>query len=620
MVTPTQVLRIVGKALVAGIALMVVVALVAGGLVAGGVVEVGQPQVVSVSNEWGAVTQESTQLQTQVVMNNPNAVGVPGLLDVEYRATMNDVVIVEGHRGDVGLPSGESTLDIAAQMDNDRIADWWVAHVNDGERSDLSITAAVDGPLGVSKTVPVTETTFETDLLGHLSAAEPTNISMGGEQLLRVSGQDATWGEADEAETPVVFSAAVENTHDSSITIDGFGYEVAMNDVIVGSGETPAGVEIASGSTERVDVRAIIDTPKMADWWASHVRNGESTNLSVAVWGFVDRDGERKRLPLNLVDQKVRFSTDFLAGGNVEVQPIETSQEPPQVEQPTLTGTDSEWGDVSDDVTEVRTDFGMDNPNDESVSDQLVVEVGQTTTINDVVVASDRTVVDSIRPGENQLTHVATMDNNLVPEWWARHINRGETSTFVTTPDVTVDAGFTTFDVELPERSSTMETDMLSALEQSETQTWKVSGVTVATAHEVTAEWGEATTEHAPIVIEATIENHASTDLTIRFLDFGMELNGVVVADDRADQSYTIAPGETRTVEFVVYKDVSKMDEWWVTHVRNDETTTASFEAFVTVEAAGETDRMQLLDGEETVETDLLGDDGARVAPAVVVV
>ncbi len=51
------------------------------------------------------------------------------------------------------------------------------------------------------------------------------------------------------------------------------------------------------------------------------------------------------------------------------------------------------------------------------------------------------------------------------------------------------------------------------------------------------------------------------------------------------------------------------MDRWWVTHVRNGETSTLSIDVHVTVEVGGLRYRVELdaLGGDQTITTDILG-------------
>jgi len=55
--------------------------------------------------------------------------------------------------------------------------------------------------------------------------------------------------------------------------------------------------------------------------------------------------------------------------------------------------------------------------------------------------------------------------------------------------------------------------------------------------------------------------------------------------------------------------DSQKIDEWWVSLIENDETTTVSVEISATIEIGGKTETITIdfLGGDSTVTTDILG-------------
>jgi LEA14-like dessication related protein len=94
-----------------------------------------------------------------------------------------------------------------------------------------------------------------------------------------------------------------------------------------------------------------------------------------------------------------------------------------------------------------------------------------------------------------------------------------------------------------------------------------------------------------------------------------VNLNSVTVADNSSENSHTIAPGATRRVSYVIYLDNQKMDEWWPTHIRNDEVTRMSSNTTATIQTPEGTKRVSfdILGNDTTIETDFLGggDDGS---------
>lgn len=570
------------------------------------------PTVESVNSEWGEVTEERTELETTVVVDNPNSVGIPGILGVRYTTRLNDVVLIQGENPSVGIASGRNEIVVPGSMENEAIAEWWVSHVNNGESSEMTVSAEVLAPGGVNRTISSQSSTFETDMLASLQGDGPQTVSLQGEQFIVLSNQSASWGEADMETTPMSFSATVENLHDYNLTLDGVGYEIRMNDVTVGEGRTTDGLTVQPGETGTLEIDAAIDSPKMAAWWATHVENNESTRMSIAMYGLVERDGELKRVPFELVEQDLRFTTNMLEGGGTSVQPLQGDGGGPSYEQPSVTDSTREWGEVTEDTTQIRSTVTVQNPNNGSINDFVVIRSGQRVTINDVLVADGTSDLGTLETGTNRLQATTRMDNTKVPEWWARHVNNGEQSSFVVQPQTVADLGFTKFGVGISGSASTMETNMLAGLNSTQTQPVKTDGGTkLAEVKEVQAEWGEADTDTSPITVTATITNTFDTQITLRDLEYAILMNDVTAGEGTDEVEYVIQPGETRTVTFDLAIDSQQMQAWWVSHIRNDEVTAVDVSASIEVDtpiADPQRADVDALSDSQNVTTDFLGD------------
>jgi len=165
-------------------------------------------------------------------------------------------------------------------------------------------------------------------------------------------------------------------------------------------------------------------------------------------------------------------------------------------------------------------------------------------------------------------------------------------------------------DVGVEGRESSMSTDLLAGLTTDEPQEITASGRTVARVEETRASWGEADATAAPIEVAVTVENTARVPLTVSELQYAITMNDVVTGEGTAPESYTVQPGQTRTVSFTLVVDSQRMDEWWVSHVRNDERTAVAVDASVAVSALGTTERVEVegLTDSRNVTTDFLGE------------
>ena len=597
------------RGVAAGVGALLLLVVVAGGALA---VAYDQPHVESVQSEFGDVDDDEAEVNTRVVVRNPNERALPGRFDLGFAVTLNGVEVAGGTEPGVRIGPGRNTVETTATFDNAKIPEWWVTHVNRGERTTMETRARVGFVGGLGPTVPAERRTIETDLLGPLAEEGESTVGVGDSDLLVVGHQRAEWREADAETTPLRFTTELENVHDRPVRLDGTDYEVRMNGVVVGEGRTDDGIELAPGESGTFTVDAAIDTPKMQRWWVTHLRNGESTDLRIEVYAVVDDGEQRRTLPLSVFDRRATFETDLLGSGRTSVRLQETA-DAPAFEEPRVEDSASEWGAVRDDETDIETTVGLVNPNDGALSEMLTLEVHQRTTLAGVRIAEGSQRVEELPQGSGEIEVTTTKPHEVVPVWWAAHLRNGEVSETRTEVDAEAHVGVTSLPLDLEDRSSTVETDLLADLNDDDPRAVRSdrTGRRVLTVHSTSAEWRDPTPEEATIVVEADIQNdNALSEVTIREVDYTVDLNSVRLADDRAPEEHTLAPGERRTVRFTLVLDNSKMEEWWPTHVRNGEESVLDRTVVATVESDGESERVELefLSEEATVETDLLAD------------
>lgn len=568
-----------------------------------------QPTVRSVENDFGRITNETSMIHSEVVLDNPNDRSIPATATIDYEMAMNDIEVASGRKRGVKLASGKNVLAMNATLDNSKIPAWWVTHVNNNETTVVTTTGrvSVDG-LPVGFDLPTRRQHIETNLLGALSNTSDRRMAVANESILLVTDQSTSWETATQERTPARFAADMENVHDHPVRLDGTVYEVRMNGVVVGQGTTDDAIRLSPGESGTFVTRVTLDTQKMQGWWVRHLQNSETTRFSVEVYGVVVDDGERKRVPLSLYETRGRFGTDLLGNGSTSVErlPAESAD---GFARPELVDQESRWGEVTDERTAIVTNATVSNPNAGELDGILDVQLDRTTRINGVAAADGSTTVEDLEAGNTTLTLRSHMDHDAVPRWWARHLNNGEHSTVRTTTNGTVDVGVTTLPVDLPDRSSTVETDLLRGLNNdTDRPVESDGGRKLLTVERTEASWGEATADRAPLTIRMTVRNEQSVPATLRDMTYRTRINDVTLANGTDDEAYVIAPHEQRTIELSLELDNSKMAVWWPTHVRNDERSVLQTRLYATVEAGGLTERVEFdsVAGNTTVETDLL--------------
>jgi len=99
----------------------------------------GTPKVESIGHRWGEATPAETQILTTITFHNPREVNVY-IKRIHYTVRMNGISMGEGEGQGITLPpESEKKVEIISHLDNTRIPEWWVSHVQNGESTRLSL-------------------------------------------------------------------------------------------------------------------------------------------------------------------------------------------------------------------------------------------------------------------------------------------------------------------------------------------------------------------------------------------------------------------------------------------------------------------------------------------------
>ena len=314
-------------------ALLVVVATVAAGFALG---VLGTPSVVGVSNHFGAVTAETTTIETDVVVNNPNPVGGRvGDVSIAYAVDINDVRMATGRKDDITIGRGNSTVGLSTRMRNERIPAWWVTHLRNGEHSELVVHATVtSGTLGRSVEAPKIRKDIDTDIASSFNTTEtrPIEADRGPlvqDPVLSVEETSGWWSDVTREETTVAMRFRVHNPKPYPIPLQAVRYDVDMNGVDVGSGGTDRSYVLPPGGTRTVAAELTLENDRLDEWWVSHLRRNQETELALGLSLVVDLSnvpggGPTVALPVDTIEHT--FETDVF--GNKGTYPTGSSGVP----------------------------------------------------------------------------------------------------------------------------------------------------------------------------------------------------------------------------------------------------------------------------------------------------
>ncbi|MFB6202924.1 MAG: LEA type 2 family protein [Candidatus Nanohaloarchaea archaeon] len=258
-----------------------------------------------------------------------------------------------------------------------------------------------------------------------------------------------------------------------------------------------------------------------------------------------------------------------------------------------------DWSNVSNDSVEIVTSAWVHNPNPIGLS-LSGLKASYTVNMNGVEVASGSKTGLSIPANRNTTIEIRTgIEIEKMSEWWASHVRQGE-KTDIEIP-VTVSGGL--FGKSLWSQSftytDTVETDVDSILDRA------VAGARGEYSHAATgtrieilnasARFGEVTENRTRIVTVFEVHNPNSYPIPTPEFEGEVSMNNVTVADWKANEvgvsnpeDAEIMPGETRDVVFHTYMDNEKVEDWFITHVRNNESSDGYVEFQLGFDFAGQ--------------------------------
>lgn len=376
--------------------------------------------------DWGDVSRERVEVVTSLWVSNPNPVGIAaeGSVDASYDLSLNGIALADGRTDGITIRAGNNSVETTTNLRSQRIPEWWVAFVRNDEtipvRAQPRVTVEA-GPVTVSPPLPAYNRTLLADatpvidgISGAVSemegdytetvSADAARDRFGAERLpddlddrvlgdaadeeltvgYEVRNASARWGPVDESQTTVYVTLDIRNPSEAvpmPAAPDRVGATVAMNDVelfeaqaadtSLDSPESLTSVEgsnerfIAPDETERVTYVVRMDNERVDEWFRSHVRRGERSDVRVA-FQLVFADGNTTyRLPADgdvgyacrlqtaiLVDEQATATTC----GQPESAGVETDDRTTATHAPTATPTPTDDAETTAPaVTDVPT-------------------------------------------------------------------------------------------------------------------------------------------------------------------------------------------------------------------------------------------------------------------------
>lgn len=380
------------SALLFGSKIRAAVTVVAGlGLVVGGAFFagfLGVPTVERIDNRFGAVNETDTAIETDLVVHNPNPIEIRlGQLSVNYMVSMNDIEMARGDKHGVAIGTGNATVNLTTYLQNERIPAWWVSHIRNDEQTDLTVTATVQsGTIGRSTTLQPAARSIETDVISQFNSSEDrpvnANAPVVSDPVLIIEETNATWGTVTDEETPILIEFDTYNPKASPVVVSNVGYNITMNDVQVGQGETENAVTIPGKTSRVVETPTVVDNERLDEWWVTHLENDQTTELRIDFYAEVEPPGtsETIRVPLDDMTYTKTIETDMFGTKDETAGDADGSGDgDATTDENTTTADGTTTGDTT--TTEDSTTTEDDTTTEDSTT------TGDSTTTDDGIIA-----------------------------------------------------------------------------------------------------------------------------------------------------------------------------------------------------------------------------------------
>jgi LEA14-like dessication related protein len=298
-----------------GVLVTAVLGVAVGGAFATGLV--GTPSVTDVHNEFGAVNETTTSIETDIDVSNPLPVGVStDDLTVRYAVDMNDVRMATGQKEGISVAAGTTTVSTTTTLSNERIPDWWVTHLRNDEHTTLTVDAAVhSGMANESVDAPAVRRDVDTDLLSGFNSTETRPVEANqppiSDPVLYINETRAHWGPVTAETTTLNATFTVYNPKPYPVGVTELGYVTTMNDLEVGSGTTDTEYLIPPHSTRTIRTATHIDNGKLDEWWVTHLERNQRTDLRISFHARLDTRAGTVTMPLDPLTHTRTIETDI---------------------------------------------------------------------------------------------------------------------------------------------------------------------------------------------------------------------------------------------------------------------------------------------------------------------
>ncbi len=234
------------------------------------------------------------------------------------------------------------------------------------------------------------------------------------------------------------------------------------------------------------------------------------------------------------------------------------------------------WGAVNSSVTQIIADVNVSNSLPFSIP---LSGVNVKIYMNGIEMGTGHSVgKTTIAPPGSTIRLVINLMNSRLTDWWVSHVENGETTTVKIVSDLQFSIFGFKFGIPVT-RTNEFKTNLLGGIAKNTNVDIVVDGLKIGEVKDLNLRWGDVSHDTTQIIASATVVNNMPVPLYIKFFRYHIYMNGIDMGEGDITGSSVIGPRSQKRVEFTMLLQNSKIPKWWVTHIRNGETTTVKIVA-----------------------------------------
>jgi len=244
------------------------------------------PSIKNISNRWGNISENTIEIISSITIenNNPFKIILPRV-EIDYNLKMNNITMASGKIENIHLQKGDATIEVSSYLDNTKIPEWWVSHIENNESTIVNIEPVVI--IDAEFTEPHIETPkktipINTDLLADIKTNNERIIEIGPGNLV-VKSVIANWGNITNETTELLIGIMVNNSLSTNIPIPKIYYRIKMNNITIGNGTIKDLTILKANNYSTINLATKINNYKLDDWFISHLQNNEHSILEITI-------------------------------------------------------------------------------------------------------------------------------------------------------------------------------------------------------------------------------------------------------------------------------------------------------------------------------------------------